>query len=160
MDPWMTERTTAALPNRETPLSRRYLRILNAWVPIGRQYFADWPERPNCGHFLGGVHWYGQETNAGVLAFAVLATSPEFDAALAGCSREAVAAMALKGLRYLCFTHDTGPADCVRPATGLGRPENLGTKWGEKGKGFFMESQCGQTVAGMAISAQLARRSG
>ena len=63
--------------------------------------------------------------------------------------------MALKGLRYLCFTHDTGPADCVRPAKGLGRPENFGTKWGERGKGFFRESQCGSVIAGMAITALL-----
>lgn len=155
MDCWLTDRRKAALPWRETPLSLRYLRILNAWAPTGREYFNDWPVRPNCGHFLGGVHWYGQETNAAVLAFSLLASSPKYDARLAGCDREEIAAMALKGLRYLCFTHDTGPADCVRPATGLGRPENLGTKWGERGKGFFMESQCGQTIAGMAISAML-----
>jgi hypothetical protein len=47
------------------------------------------------------------------------------------------------------FTHDTGPAECVRPAVGLGRRENCNTKWGERGKGFFRESQYGQTVAAM-----------
>lgn len=155
MDPWMTMRRCAALPARETQLSRRYLRILNAWVPTGREYFNDWPVRPNCGHFLGGCHWYGIETNAGVMAFSLLATSQDYDEKLGGCSREELAIMALKGLRYLCFTHDTGPADCVRPAQGLGRPENCGTKWGEKGKGFFPESQCGQTLACMAIAALL-----
>ncbi|MCE9589318.1 MAG: hypothetical protein K8S99_02205 [Planctomycetes bacterium] len=136
-------------------MSRRYLRILNAWAPTGREYFSDWDVRPNCGHFLGGVHWYGAETVAGVLTFALLSTSPKYDERLGGCSREELVSMAVKGLRYLCFTHDTGPAECVRPAKGLGRPENQGTKWGERGKGFFMESQCGQTVAGMAISALL-----
>ncbi len=58
--------------------------------------------------------------------------------------------MAIKGVRYLCYTHDSGPEDCVRPSEGLGRPENCGTKWGERGKGFFRESQCGSTVAGDA----------
>lgn len=155
MDSWLTKRRSAALPARETPLSRRYLRVLNAWVPTGREYFSDWPVRPNAGHFLGGCHWYGLETVAGSVAFALLASSGEYDPRLGGSSREDLASMALKGLRYLCFTHDTGPADCVRPAQGLGRPENCGTKWGERGKGFFRESQCGSVVAGMAVTALL-----
>lgn len=139
----------------ETALSRRYLRVLEKWVPIGRQYFADWPDRPDCGHFLGGCHWYGIETMAGALAFAAAASSPDYDPAVGGCSKAELRTMARKALRYLCFTHDTGPADCVRPARGLGRKENWGTKWGERGKGFFPESQCGTTVAALAIIALL-----
>lgn len=148
-------RPTAAIPSRETELSRRYLAVIQDWIPVGVSYFADWPVRPGCGHFLGGCHWYGIESAAGALAFAAAASSPELDPARAGCSREDLAAMALKALRYLCFTHDTGPADCVRPSTGLGRPENFATKWGERGRGFFRESQCGGTIADMAIVAQL-----
>lgn len=149
------ESTKAAVPARETELSRRYLAVILDWIPVGVRYFADWPARPTSGHFLGGCHWYGIESVSGALAFAAAASSPEFDPARAGASRDEVAAMALKALRYLCFTHDTGPADCVRPATGLGRPENFGTKWGERGLGFFRESQCGGTIATMAIAAQL-----
>ncbi len=148
-------RPKAEIPARETALSRRYLAVVLDWIPVGIRYFADWPVRPDCGHFLGGCHWYGIESVSGALAFAAAASSPEFDPERAGASRDDIAAMALKALRYLCFTHDTGPADCVRPAAGLGRPENFGTKWGERGLGFFRESQCGGTIANMAITAQL-----
>lgn len=150
-----TARREAALPDRENAMSRRYLRVLEKWMPVGRFYFNDWPERPNCGHFLGGCHWYGIETIAGAITFAAAASSSEFDESRAGCSREDARRIALKGLRYLCFTHDTGPEDCVRPKQGLGRPENFGRKWGERGKGFFPESQCGTTVAEMAVAALL-----
>ena len=56
----LTNRRRTSVPAVETPLSRRYKRILENWVPIGLDYFEDWPERPNCGHFFGGAHWYGQ----------------------------------------------------------------------------------------------------
>jgi hypothetical protein len=148
-------RPKAAIPDRETELSRRYLAVIQDWIPVGLRYFADWPVRPNCGHFLGGCHWYGIESASGALAFAAAASSPELDPARAGASRDELGALALKALRYLCFTHDTGPADCVRPATGLGRPENFGTKWGERGLGFFRESQCGNTLGNLAIVARL-----
>lgn len=49
-----TPRHVADLSHRETPLSRRYLRILEDWIPTGLQYWAQWPDRPRCGHFLGG----------------------------------------------------------------------------------------------------------
>ena len=151
----LTDRRQAVLRKRETPLSRRYLRVLEKWIPVGLEYFDDWPERPNCGHFLGGCHWYGIETISGSLAFAAAASSPEYDERIGGCSREELKKIALKGIRYLCFTHDSGPAECVRPERGLGRQENWGTKWGEQGKGFFKESQCGTTIAGMGIVALL-----
>ena len=151
----LTERRQARLRTRETALSRRYLRVLEKWIPVGLEYFEDWPGRPNCGHFLGGCHWYGIETVSGSLAFALAASSPEYDERRGGCSREELRRTALKGIRYLCFTHDAGPADCVRPEKGLGRPENCGTKWGERGLGFFKESQCGTTVAGMGLVALL-----
>lgn len=139
----------------ETALSRRYLKVLEKWLPVGKRSFTEWPVRPDCGHFLGGCHWYGIETLAGALACAAAASSPEYDPVIGGCSRGELRTMAREALRYLCFTHDSGPADCVRPESGLGRPENCGTKWGERGKGFFPESQCGTTVSGMALVALL-----
>lgn len=139
----------------ETALSRRYLRVLEKWIPVGVRYFAPWPVRPDCGHFLGGCHWYGIESIGGALAFAAAASSPDYDPARCGCSREQLRTMARQAIRYLCFTHDSGPADCVRPAQGLGRSENCGTKWGERGLGFFRESQCGTTVSGLAVAAAL-----
>lgn len=155
-DPRAAIRTRHKLKLRpETPLSRQYLRIIESWIPIGRGLFAEWPVRPDCGHFLGGCHWYGIETLAGAIAFAAAASSPEYNPKVGGCSRQELRTIARQALRYLCFTHDSGPPDCVRPAQGLGRPENFGRKWGERGKGFFPESQCGTTVAGCAIVARL-----
>ena len=138
------------LPDTENDMSRRYLRMIEQWIPTGIAYFADWPDRPNCGHFFGGCHWYGIETISCAETFAYASTSPEYDEASTGVSRDTLREMAIKSVRYLCYTHDSGPEDCVRPSEGLGRPENCGTKWGERGKGFFRESQCGSTVAGLA----------
>ena len=145
-----TDLKTAHLPADENHLSLRYLRMMEKWIPVGVDYFTEWPDRPNCGHFLGGVHWYGNETVGPAETFALASVSPEYDENTTGVSREDLRRMAIQGLRYLCFTHDTGPEDCVRPSVGLGRPENLGTKWGERGKGFFRESQCGHGIAGIA----------
>jgi len=145
-----TELEAAQLPPAENEMSRRYLRMLEKWIPLGVEYFQKWPVRPRCGHFFGGVHWYGLETVMPAEAFAAASISPEYDEAAAGVSRAELRRMAVEAIRYLGFTHDTGPADCVRPAVGLGRPENCGTKWGERGKGFFKESQCGSVVATMA----------
>jgi len=117
------------------------------------EHFADWPVRPNSGHFLGGCHWYGLETMYAMLTFAAAYGAPEYDPRVATVPKDRLGDVALKALRYLCFTHDAGPADCVRPASGIGRPETWGTKWGERGKGFFRESQCGVTIAGMAMTA-------
>ena len=144
-----TDRSTPELPAGENELSRRYLRMMERWIPVGVEYFAEWPERPNCGHFLDGVHWYGQETVSPAETFALASVSPEYDEQGTGVSREDLRRMVIQAVRYLCFTHDTGPGECVRPGVGLGRPENCGTKWGERGKGFFRESQCGSTVAGL-----------
>jgi len=149
---------TLILPSNENEMSRRYLALLTRWIPVAMGYWNEWPDRPNCGHFFGGVHWYGQETVMPIVALALAASSPEFDAQLASITADELRQVALKGLRYLCFTHDTGPAaDCIRPLTGLGRPEPAGTKWGERGRGFFPESQCGVTIAGLALTAALIR---
>ncbi len=145
------------LPAEENELSRRYLRLLEGWIPIAVGYFQEWPVRPHCGHFFGGVHWYGNETIDPVQALALAASSPEFDERAATVSREDLVRLAIMGLRYLCFTHDTGPEDCVRPATGLGRPENCGRKWGERGRGFFPESQCGHGIAAIGQTALMLR---
>jgi len=141
----------------ENGMSRRYLRLVLRWVPVAMQWYNDWPVRPNCAHFLGGVLWYGQETAMPIAALAVAAASAEYDEALAGMSADELRRICWKGLRYLCFTHDTGPEDCVRPAEGWGRKEPAGTKWGERGRGFFPESQCGRTIANLALTAALIR---
>ena len=139
----------ATLPP-ENAMSRRYLRMLEKWIPAGAGFFGLWPERPDCGHFFGGAHWYGQETIGPAEAFALASASPEYDECAGGVARADLRRMALQAARYLCFTHDTGPDGCVRPHVPGVRQENCGTKWGERGAGFFPESQCARTVAGLA----------
>lgn len=150
-----TDFSTAALAGAENELSRRYLRLVLRWIPVGMRYFNPWPGRPNCGHFFGGVLWYGQDTCSPIATLALAASSPEYDAEVTNMPRDELRQVALQGLRYLCFTHDTGPEDCVRPSESWGRPEPAGTKWGERGKGFFRESQCGRTVLDLALTAAL-----
>lgn len=153
----MTDFASVRLPARENVMSRRYLQLMMRWISVGSSWFGGWPDRPRCGHFFGGVLWYGQETAMPIMALAAAASSPEFDPQIAGCSADHLREVAFKGLRYLCFTHDTGPADCLRPKTSWGRPEPAGTKWGERGRGFFPESQCGRTICYLTITASLLR---
>ena len=151
----LTDFSEVRLPTEENEISRRYLAVIQRWVPVGMRYFNPWPVRPNCGHFFGGVLWYGQDTSMPISALALAASSPEYDAQLAGRSADEVRDVALQGLRYLCFTHDTGPEDCVRPEASWGRPEPAGTKWGERGAGFFREGQCGRSIALMTVTAAM-----
>ncbi len=152
---FFTDFSTVTSLGGENHMSRPYLQVMLRWVPVAMQYFNEWPDRKNCGHFFGGVLWYGQETAMPIMTLALTAISPEFDEDAAGISAAELRMIALKGLRYLCFTHDTGPANCVRPKQSWGRPEPAGTKWGERGAGFFRESQCGRTVAALAVTASL-----
>ena len=152
-----TDLKGACIPDVETEMSRRYLRMIQKWIPIGLSYFEEWSVRPNCGYFFGGAHWYGNETSGPVKALALISTSPEYDEAITGCSKDDLRRIVLRGIRYLCFTHDTGPEDCIRPKKGLGRPETWGTKWGERGKGFFRESQCGNTISNITSAALILR---
>lgn len=150
-----TNFATVNLPGTENPMSRRYLQRLLRWLPTALETFQPWPQRPACGHFFGGVFWYGLETSRPVMALALAASSPEYDATRVGMQAAELRQIARQGLRYLCLTHDTGPPDCIRPHTSWGRPEPAGRKWGERGQGFFAESQCGITLAHVALSAAL-----
>ncbi|RJS84123.1 hypothetical protein CW702_02910, partial [Candidatus Bathyarchaeota archaeon] len=146
------------IPQTETDMSRRYLMVMQKWIKNAMEYFDEWPTRPNCGYFFGGVYWYGSETAVPLKVLALTASSPEYNEEITGYSKREIIETAVKALRYLCYTHDTGPDDCVRPKGGWGRPELYGTKWGEKGKGFFKESQCGINISNIVLSALLLRR--
>lgn len=148
-----TNLKNACIPDAETEMSRRYLMMLQKWIPVGLSYFEDWTDRPDCGHFFGGCIHYGIDTSPCVAALTAVSASPEYDEDIAGASKDELRRVAVKAIRYLCFTHDTGPEDCVRPASDLAAPGLPGTKWGEKGTTFFRESQCGYTIAKLVPSA-------
>ena len=128
-------------PEQTNELTARYDRVLLRWVPVALKHYDEWLVRPECGHFFGGVHWYGQETAMTLYALATAVVSPAWDPSVCGCDRDSLFDKVRNGFRYLCFTHDTGPEDCVRPETELGHRHLIGTKWGERGHGFFAESQ-------------------
>ena len=69
-----TDLPSAIIPDTENEMSRRYLMMIQKWIPICMSYFSDWHMRPNCGHFFGGAHWYGNETSGPVKALALLST--------------------------------------------------------------------------------------
>lgn len=150
VEPWPDP---APLPDEENAVSRRYLRLMLRWIPVAFEHFRPWPDRPACGHLFGGAFYYGLETSQPIATLALAAASPEYDPALSGRSVDEVRRLAYEGLRYLLYTHDTGPADCVRPASALCVESMAGTKWGERGAGFFKEGQAGQSIAAMIITA-------
>ena len=65
--------------NQENALSRRYLEIVTRWIPVGMRYYNDWDGRSVCGHFFGGVLWYGQDTAFPIAAISAATSSTEFD---------------------------------------------------------------------------------
>ncbi|MCM8757212.1 MAG: hypothetical protein NC823_01890, partial [Candidatus Omnitrophica bacterium] len=153
----MTALTSPVLPAEETEKSRRYLHLFHRWLPTALAHYADWDGWPETGHFFGGAHFYGLETALPTLLAAVTLSSPEYNPVISGISRKKLIRICRRALRFLCVTHDTGPAGVVRPSPGLGRKENWGTKWGEKDRGFFPESQCGRTIAEMVLAALFLR---
>jgi hypothetical protein len=159
MDPldFRTDFSPALGEAPENELSRRCLRILLRWIPYGMRQWNTWPGRPRCGHFFGGVLWYCQDTVMPAFALAAATTSDEYDESLAGYPKEHIRDTVVQALRYACFTHDTGPEDCVRPTESWGRTEPAGKKWGERGAGFFRETNAGRQVANLMAIASLVR---
>lgn len=137
---------------RKGELSNRYLNMLLRWVPYCDSTFEEWPNRPNCGHFFGGCHGYGTDTSYPAALYAVLAKIGEFDEEATGVSRERLKTRAIQGIRYLGFTHGSGPEDCVRPLSH--NPANSGLKWGRPDEDYFRATQTGNSIAALCTAAQ------
>jgi len=115
--------------------------------------FTPWSGRPRCGYVMGGANWYGAECTNAVLVFASVLRYGRYDARVTGLSRDELVEKTIAIVRYICLTHDSGPADCVRVQS-----RNLhcaGTKWGERAHGFFRQSQCGRSVYSLGLGAWL-----
>src|SRR5574341_204144 len=101
-------------------MSRRYLQVLMCWVPVALRAFHGWPERPHCGHFFGGVFWYGLETSGPIATLALVASSPEFDPGLVGCSAAELRQIALQGLMLAAIATDyLGRFGTMAPRSGV-----------------------------------------
>jgi hypothetical protein len=138
----------------ENEMSHRLYRILLRWIPFALKQYGTWEGKPNCGHFFGGTFWYQADSAHVSAIFAALSKLGEFDESLtAGVTQEQLKQMAISAIRYMGFTHDTGPAECVRTAGVL--PYTSEKKWGGQGDSFFMSSQNGRSVAAMGCAAWL-----
>lgn len=152
--PEVWEVTPISLENaNENELFNRTYRVLLNWIKYSDKRFGEWNVRPDCGHFFGGSYWYGLETATTVLVYAVAAASGKYDEKITGVSREEIISKAVKAIRYLGFTHDTGPEECVREK---GRnPHCSGMKWGGRDDNFFMSSQHGTPISNYGLAAWL-----
>ncbi|MBN2853648.1 MAG: hypothetical protein JXQ23_13010 [Clostridia bacterium] len=136
---------------KENETAARLYMILQKWIPFVDKQFNVWGKRPNCGHFFGGSYFYSGETAFSMFVYSILATFGDFNQEITGVSRDEMKLKAVKALRYLCFTHDVGPEDCVRE-----KSDNVyanGTKWGGKNDEFFRASAMGRTCTLMSICA-------
>ncbi|MGP4079100.1 hypothetical protein ACTWQL_04230 [Pseudalkalibacillus sp. R45] len=138
---------------KENELSKRFYQVLLRWISYAKEEFTEWDIRPYSGYFFGGNFWYSSETASTTLIFAVVGTLGDYDEKLTGIRRETVKEMAVKSIRYMGFTHDTGPADCVR-VVGPNKYTSE-KKWGGKGDNFFMASQNGRSISSFAMAAWL-----
>lgn len=135
---------------QENEMSRRIYSILLRWLPFANEHFQEWDGRPNSGHFFGGTFWYQSDSAQNSLVFAVLSKLGAYDEQATGIPRQLLKERAIKAIRYIGFTHDTGPEDCVRVEGVL--PYTSGKKWGGKGDNFFMASQNGRSIAFFAYA--------
>lgn len=129
--------------------------ILQRWVPFANEQFADWDGRPDCGHFFGGSYFYGVETAFPMFLYALLSKFGDYNQSITGIPREELINKVIKALRYLAFTNEYGPKDCVRE-----KSTNVyanGTKWGAEGEEFFRATAIGRTGAFMALTAMMYR---
>jgi len=135
----------------DNALGLQYYDSMLKWARHADTTFANWDVRVNCGHFFGGCYWYEIETAFTVALYAVLAKYGPYEEEITGVPRERILAHAIAGIRYLGFTHDTGPADCVRVEGH--NPKCSGKKWGGKDDPFFQASQHGRPVSALGMAA-------
>ncbi len=136
----------------ENEWSRRYYQMLLQWVPYADMHFSEWNGRPNCGYFFSGSYAYGTDTSYTAAIFAALSKIGDYDPEATGLPRGKLAEKAIKGIRYLGFTHETGPVDCVR-VEGK-NPFYSGKKWGRNDEDFFRATQTGRSIAAFALAAR------
>ena len=146
----LTDFSTVSLPTSDNELSSRFLGLVARWVPVALRYYQPWSDRPDCGNFFGGTFAYGLDTSLAITSLALVAASTNYAPIEGQPSADHLRRIVRRGIRYLCFTHDMGPANCVRPSEGSGKP---GNRWGERGLGLFCESQCGRTLAKITFAA-------
>jgi hypothetical protein len=146
-------RAVREVPEPVDEVGTRILRILVRWAAYANEQYAEWDVRPHAGHFFGGSYWYAGETIATALALAVASGFGRWSETATGLGRSAVRERIVAAIRYACFTHDTGPDDCVRAASDLVYVSEK--KWGGADENHFMATQNGRSIALLACTALL-----
>ncbi len=144
----------------DSPQGQRLYRMLEKYIRFPASSFHIWDKRPNCGYFFTGCGWYGNDQNQTAALMAILYRFGSYDEGISGVPRGRLREMAIQALRYACFTHDTGPADCVR-VEGKNKLQS-GTKWGGNvvtwpglRPKFFQASQVGYGLSRFGMAAWL-----
>lgn len=139
---------------------RLYAEPLARWAPLAVETYQPWDGRPNTGHFYGGSYWYGLESSYTAFIVAVCYRAVRALGLECATPAERLLETAVGAVRYLGFTHMSGPEDCVR--VDGPNPHCAKRKWGEShptltwpGMAFFMSSQTGGSVVGMGMAAML-----
>ncbi len=137
----------------DSPEINRLTSILSKWANFAIKHYNSWEAMPDCGHFFGGVYNYEAETSNTLAVLTVLATIGVYDEITIGISKEQAITMVSNSIRYLCYTHHTGPSHLKR---GLSKnPMTSQKKWGYTKDNFFMSSQTGPSVSMIGLSALL-----
>jgi hypothetical protein len=138
---------------KDDEVTRLTHRMLQKWINFADDHYSKWNGRENCGHFFGGSYWYEIETTFAAFVYAVVASFDEIDPALCRVPKDEIIQKAVSAIRYLGFTHDTGPADCVREKSN--NPHCSNKKWGGLNDNFFMASQHGTSISRFGLAAWL-----
>ena len=137
----------------ESDISRRLYKVLLKWAGFANSHYKTWAVRENCGHYFGGAYVYEMESASSALVASILASLGDYDEKLAGITRQEMKSRAIATIRYLCFTHTTGPEDCVRDISH--HEMYSGKKWGFIYNNFFRDSQTGVGVSFIGLASWL-----
>ncbi len=138
---------------KENEFSKRLYRVLLKWAGFANGYYKTWSVRDNCGHYFGGAYVYEMECASALIVGAVLSIIGEYDEKITGITRGEMQSRAIGTLRYLCFTHTTGPDDCVRDKSH--HEKYSGKKWGFIYNNYFQDSQTGVGISFIGIASWL-----
>lgn len=139
---------------------RFYAEPIARWAPLAVATYRLWDGRPNAGHFYGGSYWYGLESSYTAFVLALCYRAVETLGVACVTPADKLLETAIGAVRYLGFTHMSGPEDCVR--VDGPNPHCSNRKWGGShptltwpGLDFFMSSQTGGSVVAMGMAAML-----
>lgn len=137
----------------ENKTSKRLYTIMLKWAGFANRHYTKWDVRENCGYYFGGAYVYEIESVFTSLTMSILSVLGDYDETLTGIPRREMEKRAISAIRYLCFTHTSGPKDCVRVR---GRYEAFSNKkWGFIYDNFFRDSQTGVGTSAIGIAAWL-----